>query len=170
MNSGPKMATGRPYYAAILFVSRIVVGVVFGYLGMVKVLDPVAFLKVLREYDITSHFLVLNFIAAVLPWLEVLCAICLIVGIGVRGVGALLSVMLVGFTVALILRAVGIHHETGIAMCAIEFDCGCGGGPVPFCRKLVENVVLLGLCFLVTLGSSHRWCLRSTLLAGRENH
>lgn len=169
MNSSPNTVSRRPYCAAILLFSRVVVGVMFGYLGMVKVLDPVAFLKVLREYDITSNFLALNFIAGVLPWLEVLCAICLIAGIGVRGVGALLAVMLVGFTAALISRAIGIQHETGMAICAIEFDCGCGGGPVPLCRKLVENAILFGLCCLVTLGSSHRWCLRSTLLVGGKN-
>jgi len=50
---------------------RWLLGGVFLYMGLSKALDPVDFLKLLRQYDLTQSSLLLNSIAAALPWFEV---------------------------------------------------------------------------------------------------
>jgi len=58
---------------------------------------------------------------------------------------------MVFFTTAIFVRALGVYHDTGIAFCAIEFDCGCGAGVINICKKLAENVTLLVLSVVVVV-------------------
>ena len=64
--------------------------------GLIELSDPVDFLKLIREYEMVpeSAPILLNSLAAVLPWVEVLCGLLLIVGVAVRGSALLLVVML----------------------------------------------------------------------------
>ena len=52
--------------------ARWILGIVFIYMGLNKAVHPVDFLKILREYHIVESHVVLNLIAAALPWFEVL--------------------------------------------------------------------------------------------------
>jgi len=117
---------------------------VFIYMGLNKALDPVAFLKLVRQYDLMPYATVLNLIAVVVPWFEVFCGLLLLAGIAVRGSALVLAMMLVAFTGIVLRRAILLHSQMapGIDFCAIAFDCGCGTGPVLICRKLAENVFL----------------------------
>jgi uncharacterized membrane protein YphA (DoxX/SURF4 family) len=130
--------------------ARIFLGIVFIYTGMVKALHPVEFLKLLREYNLTENFVLLNLIAGTLPWFEVFTGFLLLLGIGVRGAALLALGMLIPFTVAVAQRAAAIHSTDGTAFCLIQFNCGCGTGEVLICRKLVEN---LGLILLAGFGA-----------------
>jgi uncharacterized membrane protein YphA (DoxX/SURF4 family) len=136
-----------------LLLARLVLGGMFVYMGAAKLQDPVAFLKLIREYDMVpaSLPLLLNYMAALLPWVEVVCGLLLIAGTALRGTGLLVIAMLVVFTTAVALRAIGIHQQGGIAFCDIKFDCGCGAGEVFICRKLLENTGLL-LLAVIALG------------------
>lgn len=136
-------------YAGVL--SRWIVGALFVYMGWTKAVHPEAFLKLLRQYDLTTSSLVLNSIAALLPWFEVFCGLLLLLGIAVRGAALLLLLMLVPFTAVVVHRALGIADLQHIAFCAVKFDCGCGTGEVLICRKIVENALLILLsCALLT--------------------
>src|SRR5690606_25311889 len=95
-----------------------------------------------REYDLVQAPLLLNSIAAALPWFEVLCGVLLVAGIAVRGTAAVLIAMLVPFTILVLKRALEMH-SSGTPFCAIRFDCGCGAGEVYICNKLAENVALV---------------------------
>jgi putative oxidoreductase len=129
---------------------RWLLGGLFVYTGLTKALHPELFLKLLRQYDLTNHSLLLNSIAAGLPWFEVFCGLLLIVGVAVRGTALLLLLMLVPFTIVVLKRALAISTLQHVALCAVRFDCGCGGGEVLICRKVVENVVLMLLsCWLL---------------------
>ena len=144
--------------------ARWILGGIFVYMGLNKALHPVDFLKILREYQMIESHVLLNFIAAVLPWFEVLCGLLLAGGIAVRGSALMLLVMLIPFTVVVLNRAMGIHEAQAIPFCAIRFDCGCGAGEVVICHKLAENISLILLSALVLAVRGNRWCLRYNLV------
>ena len=152
----PIVTDSRPgwmEYCGIL--SRWLLGALFVYMGFSKALHPEAFLKLLRQYDLTTQPVVLNSIAACLPWFEVFCGLVLLAGVAVRGTALLLVLMLVPFTAVVLHRALGVASLQHIAFCAVRFDCGCGGGEVLICRKLVENAFLI-LLSLASLGGFGR--------------
>src|SRR4051812_33466598 len=51
--------------------ARWILGAVFIYMGIVKVLHPIDFLKLIREYQTFDNHLALNAIAGLLPWFEI---------------------------------------------------------------------------------------------------
>lgn len=139
-------------------VSRCVLGAFFVWMGAVKALDPAGFLKQVHAYGMLESRWWLNLTAAVLPWMEILCGLLLVVGRWVRGSALVVAVMLAGFSVALATRALALHAGGAVPFCSIRFDCGCGGGEVWICRKLVENAVLLAAAL---------WWLLRTAPAGQ---
>ena len=135
--------------------ARWVLGVLFIYMGLNKALHPVEFLKLVRQYNLTDQHLLLNLVASALPWFEIFCGVLLVLGVAVRGTALLLVAMLVPFTIAILQRALGIQHARGIPFCAIKFDCGCGGGEVLICRKLLENTLLTGVATWLVFWRQH---------------
>lgn len=141
--SAPRLlASGHASLAA-----RIVLGAVFLYLGITKALDPIGFLKLVRQFDLLPP-LALNLVAAVVPWCEILFGALLLAGRLTRGAALVSLLMLVAFTAAIVLRAVALHRTGTAAFCSLRFDCGCGTGEVLVCLKLIENA---GLCLLAAL-------------------
>jgi uncharacterized membrane protein YphA (DoxX/SURF4 family) len=143
--------------------ARWFLGGMFLYMGFSKALHPVEFLKLVRQYDLLQHHLLLNFVASTLPWFEIFCGLLLLFGVAVRGAAVMLVAMLVPFTLAVLSRALEIHEAGNIAFCAIKFDCGCGAGEVLICRKLAENIFLTGLSAMLIFWRNHRLCLRNPL-------
>lgn len=144
-------------------VARVFMGALFVYMGMVKVLDPVEFLKLVREYDMVSRPFVLNAISATLPWFEVFCGLLLIGGVAVRGTALVVLAMLVPFTIIVFKRALVLQAEQFLPFCQVQFDCGCGGGEVFICSKLLENLGLFILGTWLLFRRHHRFCLRPGL-------
>lgn len=160
MNPAPSSWTP----AAVLGVAaRLLVGAHFVHMGLNKALDPVAFLKLVHEYELVDMPLLLNLIAAILPWFEVFCGVLLALGVAARGTAMMLVAMLVPFTALVLNRALDIHAAGNLAFCAIKFDCGCGAGEVFICRKLLENTLLTGAGVGLMLLRNHRLCLRAEL-------
>src|SRR5690242_18796486 len=95
-----------PQYAGLLF--RWILGGLFIYMGLTKALDPAAFLKLLRQYELTNNSLFLNSVAAGLPWFEVFCGLLLVAGVAVRGSALVLLLMLIPFTLVVFRRALAI--------------------------------------------------------------
>ena len=135
-------------YGGVL--GRWLLGGLFVYMGWSKAMHPEAFLKLLRQYDLTTQPVLLNSIAGALPWFELFCGLLLIAGVAVRGTALLLVLMLVPFSVVVLHRALGVASLDHIALCAVHFDCGCGAGDVFICRKLLDNAFLVALaCWLI---------------------
>ena len=143
--------------------ARCCLGALFIYMGLNKALDPVAFLKLLRQYDLTQTPLLLNSIAAALPWFEVFCGLLLLLGVAVRGTALTLLLLLAPFTALVLRRALALHSALDIPFCAVKFDCGCGEGVEFICRKLTENVLLMLLAGWLLAGRGRRFCLRFSL-------
>jgi uncharacterized membrane protein YphA (DoxX/SURF4 family) len=165
MNSQPNLLARIDRTGVPLLIARFALGGLFIYMGLEKALNPVDFLKMVREYHMVPEQppLLLNLIAAVLPWLEVLCGLLLIAGTALRGTALLLLAMLVGFTAVVALRALNIHATQHLPFCAIKFDCGCGTGEEWICQKIPKNLGLCLLSLIVLLSRSRRFCLGGDL-------
>jgi len=145
--------------------ARWLLGAVFLYMGLNKTLHPVEFLKLVRQYDLVQSSLLLNTIAAALPWFEIFCGLLLLAGVAVRGTALMLILMLVPFTVLVFRRALAIQSALAIPFCAVKFDCGCGTGEVFICRKLLENFLFIVFSGWLLAGYGRKLCVRHTLMS-----
>ena len=169
MNERATSPSRLPNHELVSVIIRRILGDVFVYMGLSKALRPMDFLKLLRQYEVIESHILLDFIAAVLPWFEVLCGLLLLSGIAVRGTACLALVMLVAFTLAVLNRALAIHSAKAIPFCAIRFDCGCGAGEVIICQKLLENAFLILLSAVLFTSRVNLWCLRYELVRSRQS-
>ncbi|MCX6568598.1 MAG: DoxX family membrane protein [Candidatus Aminicenantes bacterium] len=120
----------------LLVVFRLVLGGLFIYAGVVKVLDPLDFAQNIRNYRLVGQSL--SFIAAVvLPWLEILAGVALAAGIWKRASALIITGLLVFF---ILLTLVTIAR-------GLDVECGCFGA---LSRKSGFGVVLedLGMLFM----------------------
>jgi uncharacterized membrane protein YphA (DoxX/SURF4 family) len=150
-------------------ICRWVLGGFFIYMGLNKALNPVAFLKLVRQYEMVTDPVLLNSIAAALPWFEVFCGLLLMLGVAVRGSALMLAVMLAPFTVIVFRRALAMAAASGMPFHTIKFDCGCGTGEVIIWHKLIENCIFFLLaCWLMT-NRGRRFCTRFTFFPERAH-
>jgi uncharacterized membrane protein YphA (DoxX/SURF4 family) len=147
--------------------ARWLLGALFVYTGLEKVLDPASFLKLVRQYDMVQTPFLLNSIAATLPWFEVFCGALLLAGIAVRGTALTLAGVLIPFTAVVWHRALVLQSARGIPFCAVKFDCGCGMGEEFICHKLLENAGLILLAFWLLAGRGRMLALRYSLSHGK---
>ena len=143
--------------------ARWLLGALFVYTGLEKGLDPVSFLKLVRQYDMVHAPFLLNSIAAALPWFEVFCGALLLAGIAVRGTALTLAGVLIPFTAVVWHRALVLQAARAIPFCAVKFDCGCGTGEVFICGKLLENAGLTLLALGLLAGRGRLLALRYRL-------
>lgn len=134
--------------------------------GVIELGGPVEFLKLIRQYEMfpAAAWPLLNITAVAMPWVEVLCGVLLILGVGVRGAAGVLFVLLVMFTTMIVIRGLRIHSAQDIPFCAIRFNCGCGGGDVLICHKIPENLALTFLALLSLVSKSRRFCLKKDIV------
>ena len=94
----------------------VVVGGIFIYAGVLKVLDPVQFGLDLDNYKMLPWFVSVRF-AFFLPWLEIFCGAALILRLLYRGglsILTLLTLVFIGATIAAKARG-------------LDITCGCFG-------------------------------------------
>ena len=127
---------------SVELVCRLVLGGVFVYASADKILHPVEFSKVVYNYQILP-FVVSNFVAMVLPWLELFVGLALIVGVLRFESSLILSVLLLVFIIAL-----SINLFRGV-----DIDCGCltlsGEGRSIGWVSVIEDVLLLIAALIV---------------------
>jgi putative oxidoreductase len=121
----------------LLLTIRVFFGFVFIYAAITKVTDPEGFSLSIYNYKLMPDFLI-NFLAIVFPWIELVAGILLIFGISVKENSAILSGLLVVF-----ITSITISLARGL-----NIDCGCFGtveGSKVGIIKILENVGLLFL-------------------------
>jgi len=155
---------GRVVLDVSAVLARWLLGALFLYMGWTKALHPEVFLKLLRQYDLTHTSVILNSVAAALPWFEVFCGLLLLTGIAVRGTALTLVIVLVPFTGVVLHRALLLQAALNIPFCAVKFDCGCGTGEEFICRKLLENFLLILLSGWLLAGYGRRFCASFSLI------
>lgn len=93
---------------------QIALGVVFVAAALPKIVDPPGFAHLIYNYRLAPPVL-LNSMALLLPWLELLCGVALILGMWRRTAAILIGTMLVTF-----ILAIGINLARDHAV-----NCGC---------------------------------------------
>ncbi|MCF8108931.1 MAG: DoxX family membrane protein [Desulfohalobiaceae bacterium] len=104
---GRASSTMRVVYHAL----RLLLGGIFLYASYDKILHPAAFAEAVYNYQILPDYLV-NLVALVLPWLELLLGLCLIAGVWLPGTIVISTGLLTVFIAALVfnqLRGLDIH-------------------------------------------------------------
>ncbi len=146
--------------------ARWLLGALFVYTGLVKIGDPVAFLKLVRQYDLVHTPFLLNSIAATLPWFEAGCGALSQIGVAARGTARTMVAVLVPSPGVVWHRALVLEAAKLIPFCAVKFDCGCGTGEVFICAKLLENFCLILLACWLLSGRGRHYALAYSI-AGR---
>ncbi len=108
-----RIIRGKPFQA-ILALLRASLGAVFLYAGATKIMDPAGFSQAVYNYHLLPGWLV-NIIAIVLPWIEVIAGASLVLGLCTSGGAIIVSALLLTFTIAL---AINLFRGLDIA-------CGC---------------------------------------------
>ncbi len=115
-------------YASLVF--RWAVGLIFIYASMDKLLHPPTFAVALYNYKILPGGLI-NMVAIMLPWLELICGILLIIGLFPRAAALILSILLLIFFSAL---SISLYRD-------IDISCGC--------FSVSPNVDKIGISYMV---------------------
>lgn len=113
-----------------------IIGGLFIYAGVVKVLDPVEFAGDIDNYKVLPWTVGVR-LAFYLPWLEILCGLALITGILYRGGVFILTALMFVFIVATI-----VAKARGL-----DISCGCFGHAshyLSFAWHLVLDFLLFG--------------------------
>jgi hypothetical protein len=93
---------------------RLILGGVFVWASIYKILHPAAFAGVIANYQLLPDVLV-NGYAVTLPWLELLLGFFLIFGLWLPGAVVLSNLLLVVFSGALVFNVAR----------GLDIDCGC---------------------------------------------
>jgi uncharacterized membrane protein YphA (DoxX/SURF4 family) len=136
---------------------RMVLGAVFIYASWDKIAHPAEFARAVANYQILPLQLV-SPAALFLPWLEMICGICLLIGWITRGSALIIATLLAVFIAAL---AYSIFR-------GLDIQCGCFSlstdTAVPLYLDIVRDVVLL------TMASWTLWRPRGNSSIAMENY
>ena len=105
-----KLLSKRP----VVIICRILLAAIFIYAAVGKLLNPADFADNVAGFRILPLWSV-NFFAIILPWIEIICGISLLIGIGVRSSGLLL----IGLNIMFIAAAISAMAR------GLSIDCGC---------------------------------------------
>ena len=94
--------------------ARTILGIVFIYASIDKVLHPEAFARAVYNYQILPDFLI-NLAAIILPWLELILGLFLIIGLFREGSACVASLLLVVFFGAIVFNLAR----------GLDIHCGC---------------------------------------------
>ena len=123
----------------LIVILRIIIGGVFIWAGITKIVNPIGFIKDIQNYKLFPLNISL-IIAIILPWVEFLCGICLLLGIRIKSSSFLTSFILALFIVIILITMIR----------GINIKCGCFGahsGQVGW-TLLIQDIVLFLMTFL----------------------
>jgi putative oxidoreductase len=123
-------------YLSFLF--RLFLGCLFLYAGLIKIVDPVGFAHALYNYHILPPWMI-NPLAILLPWIEVMAGASLLAGIMLLGGALVVSGLLAIFAVVL-----GISLMRGLDIACGCFSTSAGAEPITW-LYLVRDLILLGM-------------------------
>lgn len=133
--------------ALFVFV-RMILGAVFIYASWNKIVNPADFAEAVANYHILPQIMV-NPVAWVLPWLEMVCGVCLLIGWITRGSALIIAGLLMVF-----IGALGYSLFRGL-----DIQCGCfsltAEKSVPLYVDILRDAFLLTMAIL-TVGRPRR--------------
>lgn len=106
----------RPFIPLFALICRLTLAIIFFYAGIEKIINPRDFAVAIYNYQLLPDCAV-NALAVILPWLEIIVAICLVAGLYVRGATLISSALFLTFATALAISLVR----------GLDISCGCFG-------------------------------------------
>jgi uncharacterized membrane protein YphA (DoxX/SURF4 family) len=133
-----------------LLLLRLIVGGLFIWAAVTKIAEPLSFAQDVKNYRLVGQTISF-FTAIILPWIELIAALCLIIGVFPRSSALLISGLLVFF---ILLVAITIIR-------GIDVDCGCFG---TFSRKadfklILEDSLWLAMSLILLFSPANDFCL-----------
>lgn len=134
----------------LTMLSRLLIGGIFIYASLYKLIEPAAFAQSIWYYHIVPGSLI-NLIAIVLPWLEILMGAGLIFGVWYRGAVLWSNVLTVVFIIALV---------STVAR-GLDIECGCfkaaHSATESAWTSIWFDVVMLVFTLQMLFSRSRRW-------------
>jgi len=132
----------------------IIVGGIFIYAGVLKILDPVQFANDIDNYKTLPWFISVR-LAFYLPWLEIFCGLAVIFRFLYRG----------GLSILTALIAVFIGATIAAKMRGLDITCGCFGHASEhwnFPQHMAIDLAILIALVALLFASTRRADVRST--------
>jgi uncharacterized membrane protein YphA (DoxX/SURF4 family) len=131
-----------PHNKTVHVFVRWILALVFIYAGVGKIINPYSFAQDIDNYQILPYFLV-TILAAILPWIEILCGSLLIFRKWILGASFILAIFNLVFIFAI----------SSALIRGLDISCGCfatfGEGAKAGIPKILEDVLFLfGSLFL----------------------
>lgn len=134
----------------LVLVSRLILGSVFIYASIDKIVNPGDFAKIVGNYHVLP-FGIENLLAIILPWVEFIAGVCLIVGVMVDGATILVILMNIVFIFAITQAlARGISVECGCF--SVASDTGSAIGV----KTILRDIGYLFLAYIVYYRKDHK--------------
>ena len=131
----------------IILLFRVILGLVFIYASIDKILDPAKFSDLIDNYHVTP-IEINNFAAILLPWIELIIGICLITGVFING-AIILSVVLLFWFIIILIQAL---------FRGINLDCGCFNLVeqskdinlrAEMISRIIQDIIFLFMAFII---------------------
>ncbi len=134
---------------------RIVIGLVFIYASLDKIAYPAEFARIIYNYHLLPGELV-NLVAITMPWVELICGVCVILGIYKEG-----GILIIGFMLCIFAVSIGINLIRGV-----DIECGCftvsSRAKSDALGLLLKDIGYLILIAYLIINRSHRFDLVKT--------
>ena len=136
---------------------RWILGVTFIYSSYSKILAPADFAKIIYGYGLFPPLLI-NMIAIIVPFLELVIGLALILGIYPRSAALVVNGLLMAFIIIISINLIRGH----------EFNCGCfafrnSGSQISTSSTILRDMVFLAFGFQVFFyRRTRRWCVRQS--------
>jgi putative oxidoreductase len=130
----------------LLFLFRVILGLIFIYSGIIKIIDTQGFSNSIYNYKLLPD-LIINFLAVILPWIELITGLLLLLGITIKENALLINILLIIFITTIIINLFR----------GLDINCGCfgtGNGTKIGLTKLIENFLLLIMGILLMIFDS----------------
>ena len=131
----------------ILFL-RMILGIIFIYASIDKIINPLDFSDAIDNYHITP-IEINNLAALIIPFIELVIGVCLIFGVFIDG-AILITILLLIWFIFIISQAL---------FRGIDLHCGCfdlsekaindGNIKIEMIKRIIEDFVFLGIALLI---------------------
>lgn len=144
-----KKVLGHPI---VILIARFILGYIFITFGASKIAEPSKFANEISNYAIMPDFS-LNFLAIIIPWIEVVTGILLVLGLKLKSNAAITGSLMLVFIIAIVWALAN----------GLDINCGCSSAnPVKIgFPKLMENTGLFLLSLIIYLFPSSKFSLGS---------
>jgi uncharacterized membrane protein YphA (DoxX/SURF4 family) len=133
----PKSAGGW-----FILIVRLIVGGLFIYASIDKILNPDQFAKILHNYRLVPPQCI-NLMAIIMPWIEFTAGTSLLLGFMYRGANLIIFSLLIVFTIAL-----AINYIRGV-----NINCGCfstsSSAKSDLLAKIIEDLLIMLGCVIL---------------------